>query len=260
VSALKIAIPTRSLGLPLRRGLAAASQTGADGVELDLRTELPLAEVTQTASRELRKIADDHGLRIAIATYPVRRGFDDPSELDRRIEATQRAMGAAYQLGARVLVTRLLQLPATGEPHYSTLVESLEILASAADRSGVALALEWGGEAEPLVEVLQQVGGGTLGVSFDPGQLVAQSRSPQGALEVIAPHLQHVRATDAVRDLRHGGVVEVELGRGSVDYDQLAGGLSGIDYRGWVTAGRGESHYPLEQLTSAVSYLRNVTD
>lgn len=255
---VKFGIPTRSLGLPLRRALAAAGETGADGVEIDLRTELPLAEVSQTAIRELRRISGDLGLQIGIANYPTRRGFHDPAELERRLEGTQRAMQAAWQLGARVLVTRLGTIPPESEPSYTTLLESLEWMAAAADRAGVQLALEWGDEAEPMGALLAKLQGGTLGASFEPARLVGRSESPEQALEALAPYIVHVRATDAIRDLRDGRAVEVELGRGSVEFDRLAGQLEGLNFRGWITAGRGDSTYPLAQLTAAVSYLRNV--
>ena len=253
---LKIGVPTRAFRRPLRRALELAAQTGADGVELDLRTELPLADLTQTALREIRKISTDLELRFGVVAYPTRRGLDDPNELDRRLAATRRAMEGAYQLGARVVVQRLGSLPQEGDPRRDTLLESLQWLSAAGDRAGAHLALEWGGEPQQLASLVATVGG-ALGVSLNPALLAAQGQDTAEALEVLAPHLLHVRAIDAVRDLRQGGSVEVELGRGSVDFPRLLAHLEGIEYRGWITAGRNDAPYPLEELTNAVAYLRN---
>ncbi len=254
---LKIGLPTRAFRLPLRRAFELAAQTGADGVEVDLRTELPLADLSQTAIREIRKLASDLLLRIGVVAYPTRRGFDDPDQLDRRLAATQRAMEGAYQLGARVVVQRMGSLPLEGDPRRDTLLESLLWLSAAGDRAGAHLALEWGGEPQQLAALVATVGG-TLGVSLNPALLAAQGHVASEALEVLAPHLLHVRAIDAVRDLRQAGTMEVELGRGSIDFPNLLAHLEGIDYGGWITAGRSDSPHPLDELTSAVAYLRNV--
>jgi sugar phosphate isomerase/epimerase len=236
-----------------------AAQTGADGVELDLRTELPLGELSQTAIREIRKFSTDLHLQIGVVSYPTRRGFDDPEELDRRLQGTRRALEGAYQLGARVVVQRLNSVPLEGDPRRDTLLESLLWLSAAGDRAGAHLALEWGGEPDQLASLMGVVGG-TLGVSLNPALLAAQGFATSTALEILAPYLLHVRAIDAVRDLRQAGTMEVELGRGTIDFPNLLAHLEGIDYRGWITTGRNESPDPLVELTSAVAYLRNAGD
>ena len=55
VSNLKIGIQTRSLRQPLKKALQTAARLGADGVEVDLRTELPMAELSHTSIRQFRK-------------------------------------------------------------------------------------------------------------------------------------------------------------------------------------------------------------
>lgn len=256
VATLKIGVPTRALRLPLRRAIEVAAQTAADGVEIDLRTEFPLADLSQTAIREIRKLSDDLRLKIGVVHYPTRRGLDDPDQLERRLEAIRRAMEGAYHLGARVVTQRLGSLPLEDEPRRDTLRESLMWLSAAGVRSGAQLALEWGGDPQQLASLIAEVGEG-LGVSLNPALLAAQGHLVDDALEILAPHLLHVRAIDAVRDLRQGGTLDVELGRGSIDFPQLMAQLEGIDYRGWITAGRSDAPHPLEELSNAVAYLRN---
>src|SRR5690606_38623653 len=100
------------------------------------------ADLSQTAIREIRKIASDVGLQIAATTFPTRRGYDDADDLDRRLDATRQAMRASYELGARVLVVRLANsLPEEGDSRRTTLIESLLALAHAGDRSGVRVAV-----------------------------------------------------------------------------------------------------------------------
>ena len=64
VSNLKIGIQTRSLRQPLKKALQTAARLGADGVEVDLRTELPMAELSHTSIRQFRKQLEDLNLSL----------------------------------------------------------------------------------------------------------------------------------------------------------------------------------------------------
>ena len=119
VSNLKIGIQTRSLRQPLKKALQTAARLGADGVEVDLRTELPMAELSHTSIRQFRKQLEDLNLRLSAVAFPTRRGYDVPEALDRRVLATQQAMTLAYQLGASVVVNRVGSVPPdTEDPRF----------------------------------------------------------------------------------------------------------------------------------------------
>lgn len=261
MSNLKIGAQTRHLRLPLRKALLVASQIGAEGLELELRNELPLADLSQTASREIRKITSDLGLRIAATTFPTRRGLDDTSDLEQRLDALRRAMRATYDLGARVLVVRLAStLPEDEDPRRATLVESLLALAYAGDRTGVRLAVETIGDPAALAALLEEGGGGSLGISLEPAQLLAQGHSPLEALGPLGNHIAHVHASDAVRDLARGGTMGVELGRGSVDMPELLAALDSLEYDGWFMVGRADSPSPEEEMANAITFLKSVSE
>ena len=75
---------------------------------------------------------------------------------------------------------------------------------------------------------------------------------------MLGPHVLHVHACDAVRDVRAGQATVVELGRGTADLPELLGRLTEFDYRGWVTIECGASANPLSEIENAVSFLRAV--
>ncbi len=253
----KICVATRSLRCPLRTGLELAGRLGADGVELDLRSELPLTELSPSAIRQLRKLLEDLRLRVGVASFPTRRGFGDPAELDRRLEATRAAMKGAGQLGAKVLVVRLGPVPAQADsPAHTLLVESLTSLARHGEHVGVRLALVASGASiDPLPALLAELPSESLGVSIDPAELLADGHSPGGAAALLGGSLLHLYATDAVRDLSSKGAVVVELGRGSVDWPEFLAQLEEHDYQGWATLLLREGG-SLGELENAIRYLR----
>ena len=95
-------------------------------------------------------------------------------------------------------------------------------------------------------------------VNFDPGNLIINGYSPLEAAGVLGPHIVHVHAKDAVRDLAQGRGLEVPLGRGSVDFPALLAVLEEHHYRGYLTIEREQSRQPEEEIGLAVQYLRNI--
>ncbi|QDU91583.1 Xylose isomerase-like TIM barrel [Pirellulimonas nuda] len=255
-----IGIQLASLAAPLRRGLALASQLGADGVEIDLRTGLPAGDVSQTAARELRKLLADQNLKVSAAAFPTRRSLADPEELDRRIAALREATRAAARLGARVLVVRAGRIPSEDESDArQTLIHSLTAIASTGDREGVVIALETGHESPAdLATLLDELPMGLVGADLHPARLLSGGHAPLEAAGALGPRIVHVHAADAVHDFAERRVVEVELGRGAVDFPEIVGALEQFDYRGWITIERRHATRPVEEIGDAVAFLRSL--
>ena len=98
---------------------------------------------------------------------------------------------------------------------------------------GATLAAETGSESgAELKRLIEALPPGSLGVNFDPGNLIVSDHSPQEAVEALGPYIMHVHAKDGVRDLSQGRGVEAPLGRGSCDFPALLGALEQEDYRG----------------------------
>jgi sugar phosphate isomerase/epimerase len=260
VPAVKIAIQLANLRLPLRKGLAAAARLGASGVEIDARGEIRPQELTGTALRELRRLLDDHDLRVSAVGFHTRRGYDVPDEIERRVAATKAAMKMAADLRAPVVVNQVGRVPDKPEgAAWNLLVQSLADLSAYGQHVGALLAAQTGTESGvDLARLIAALPEGGIGVDLDPGNLIINGFSPLEAVESLAPHILHVHARDAVRDLARGRGLEVALGRGTADFPALLGALEDRQYRGYFTIAREESDNPEFEIGEAVKYLRNL--
>jgi sugar phosphate isomerase/epimerase len=257
---LKIGIHLPSLRVPLLKALPLAAKLGAAAVEIDARLNLRPGELTQTALRQLRKILDDYRLRVCAVSLRTRHGYNEPQDLDRRVMLTKEVMQMAHALGASVVVNHVGQIPAESQgPQWNLLVEVLTDLGRHGLHVGAMLAAQTGaaGGAD-MARLIAALPDGSIGVDFDPGQLLVNGFSPAEALDQLSPHILHVHATDGVRDLARGRNIEVQLGRGSVDYPALLGVLEQRGYRGYFTILRETAQDPETEIGQAVQYLQNL--
>ncbi len=258
--ALKIGIAIASLRQPLAKALATAARLGATAVEIDARTGLRPAEISQTGMRQLRKMLDDQRLAVSAIAFPTRRGYNVAEQLEARIAGTKEAMKLAYALSASVVTNHIGSVPAesTGS-EWTMLVEALTELGRFAGHSGAQLAAQTGSESgADLARLIAALPDGSIGVDLDPGNLLVNSFSPSEAVQSLGPNIVHVHATDGVRDLARGRGVEVPLGRGVVDYPALLSQLEEFGYRGYFTIFRREANDPITEISAAVQYLQNI--
>jgi sugar phosphate isomerase/epimerase len=285
---LRISIRSASLRLPFRQALEKAAQLGAEAVEVDARTEVPPRALARTGVREIRKWLEDYNLRVCAVSFPTRRGYDVPEDLDRRVEATKDALQLAAKLGARVVVNYVGRLDRSrcelplgpkstrddttrpvdhvghlpehpGAPQWSQLVEVLGDLGRYGQHVGATLAARTGGESgADLARLVQALPTGMLGVDFDPGGLLANGFSAREALVALAPFVVHVHATDGVPDLAKGRGAETPLGRGAADIPELLGVLEQQGYAGYLTVECERAEQPVAEVGRAVQYLRTL--
>ncbi len=258
--ALKIGIQLASLRLPFRKAVVAAARLGAAGVEIDARGEFRPGELGQTGLREVRRLLDDSGLRVAAVGFQTRRGYDVPDEIDRRVTATKAAMKFAAELGASVVFNQLGHMP--GEPKgpaWNLLVQTLSDLGNYGQHIGATLAAQTGTESgADLARLIAALPPGAIGVDLDPGNLIINGFSPLEAVEAVGAQVLHVHARDGVRDLARGRGLEVPLGRGSADFPALLAALEERPYRGYVTIARADAEDPEFEIGEAVKFLKTL--
>jgi sugar phosphate isomerase/epimerase len=256
----RIALATRCLGQPLKTSVQIAAASGARGLQLDVRDELPPAALSETGRRQFLHQLNELGLGVASMIFPTRRGLVDQERLDARIAATRAAMDFAWQLRAKILVVRLGRIPDDPEsPDYRLMHEIFNDLARHGNQVGVALAVTPAGEsAEVLGNFLQSIQGGPTGVDFDPAAFILGGHDPVKALRLLHPLVMHFSARDAIRE-GDGSGSEVALGRGETDWVALLPLLDEIAYKGWVTVIRTQGQDRAGDLARAIEYLKNMT-
>ncbi len=257
---LKTAIKLECLRLPFKQALATASQMGAEAVEINARTELRPAEMSRTGVRHLRKMLADLNLQVASIYFPTRRGYDEPADLERRLEATKAAMQMAYNLGCRVVTNRIGPIAADDEdPRALTMTQALTDLGMFSHKAGAWLAAQTGfDESERIKKLIDSLPPMAMGVDFDPAAMIINGIDVQQSMRLLAEHVISFRARDAVNDLSQGRGLEVQLGRGSVDLPPLLAALEEHNYNGFLTIERDFESEAVLHCAQAVEYLKRL--
>lgn len=255
----KIAVQLKSLAQPFKKALHTAAGMEADGVQIDARTELPPSELSETGFRQVRKMLADLNLRVGTIAFPTRRGYSDPDDLERRIEATRTAAQLASRLDVRTLVIQLGALPEAEDPGEAILLDALASLSRDGERHGVVLAARAPArQQERLMELLASFSPATIGVDLNPAEIILEGAAPTEALDVVGERIAHVHASDAVRGLGGDQGMPVPLGRGTADVPAILGQLEEHNYRGWITVECRHSDQPIEDCANAIKFLRAV--
>ena len=169
-------------------------------------------------------------------------------------------MDFAYSLGATVVVNQVGRVPDDpDDQQWATMLEALHDIGRHSQLCGATLAAETGSESgSDLKRLIDALPDGSIGVTFDPGNLIVNGHSASDALPLFASHVLHVQARDGVRDLARGRGLEVTLGRGSVDFPELLGTLEDAGYRGYYTIVRDASNDPVREIGDAIMYLKQL--
>ena len=257
---LKKGLRLDCLRQPFKQALITASRIGADGVEINGRSDLRPADLSRTAVRHLSKMLADLNLDVCAIHFPTRRGYDDGADLERRIEATKAAMTMAYELGCNVVVNKIGRVPEDPQSdRWQTMVQALTDIGNHAQKAGAWLAAQTGREdGKTLKGLIDSLPPMSLGVDFDPGDLMINGFSASDSMKQLGSHVMSFRARDAVRDLAQGRGLEVQLGRGSIDWAELLGILEEHNYGGYITVDRQTDADPTGECGQALEYLTNL--
>jgi sugar phosphate isomerase/epimerase len=210
--------------------------TGLDAVQLALdpvrRGDLPLGEVEEVLA----------GGGLSLLSGMIAMAGEDYSSLEsiRRTggvvpDGTWEANLSAARANALVaghLGVRLVTFHAGFIPHdpvltgYAQLVDRIQRVAAPFVERGISVALETGQEtAEALLELLIRVDNPSIGVNFDPANMILYGMGDSvAALQSLAPRVRQVHVKDALPSRRRGEWgVEVPVGEGAVDWHALFG-------------------------------------
>ncbi len=254
---LKKGIKLESLRLPFRKSLEVAAQLGAEGVEINARTEIRPDELSRTGVRHLKKMLGDLNLKVAAVHFPTRRGFGESDDLDRRIDATKNALAMAWNLGCNVVTNHIGTIPDEPEaPEWTTMVQALTDIGNHSQKAGAWLAAHSGiNGTETMRQLLDSLPAMAIGIDFDPAAMIINGRDVIGGMKALGPQVMHFRARDAVYEMSMGRGLEVQLGRGSVNLPELLGILEEHNYNGFFTIERDSESEAILHCGQAVEYL-----
>jgi sugar phosphate isomerase/epimerase len=257
---LKIGVRLESLGLPLRRGLQQAERLGVAGVQFDAAGDLSPNTLSQTGRRELRHLLLAHSLELAAVGCPLRHGLDAAEDQQPRLEHVRKVMTLAHDLGTQITIVQAGRIPEdANDPRAARLSESLLVLGQHGDRVGTTLALETGLEPGAVLRAfLDRLDTGSLGVNFDPANLLMHGFDIYESARALHDRIVHTHARDARAVSASRSAQEVPLGHGDIDWMSYLGLLEEIGYRGWLTIERETGENRLADVAAGVALLRRL--
>ena len=257
---LKKSIFLDTLRQPFKTAIVTAAKLGADAVEINGRTEIKPGELSRTGVRHIRKLLSDQQLSVSAIHFQTNYGYGDLQLLDRRIEGTKAALGMAYELGCSVVVNRIGKIAVDpAAPSRITMVQALSDIGNFSQKAGAWLAARTGADdGETFKELIDALPMNSLGVDFDPAELVINGHSPTEAMQALAKYVMSCRARDAVTDVSLGRGVEVPLGKGAVDWPALLGALEQKSYGGYFTVHQENSADPMVACEESFGFLQEM--
>ncbi len=278
---MKIGVMIDSLRLPLREGIHAAGELGAEGLQMyAVSGEMSPESLGQAARHELASYIRSEGLVVAAICGDLGgHGFCVEADNPARIDRSKRIMDLAKELGSDVVTTHIGVIPEDdGDPQYAVLHEACTRLGEFADSMEASFAVETGPEpAARLGRFIRSLPCNGVRVNFDPANLVMViGEDAAAAVEEVGDLIVHTHAKDGVmlkktdpsiiyRAFAEGGVEgfsvddwfrEVPLGEGAVDFPRYLDALRSIGYEGFLTIEREVGDQPREDIGAAVEFLR----
>lgn len=228
-------------------------------MQFDVRYELNPRELGETARQQLLHYLSERGLVLAGLSFPLRHAIAAPEHLDSRVEALLKAMNFAGELGGRTLIVPLGSAPPQPDTEdEKQLLDVLRDLARQGNHLGVTLCLtSRGDQVDRLRQLLDGIKEGPLGIELDPAAAVLMQQSSATAVRTLHQYVRHVQIRDAIRDTTGFGK-EVIVGRGEVEWEELAAVLFEVEFKGWLTVVRTQGDDRLGDSQNAVTYLGNL--
>ena len=257
---LKKSIFLDTLRQPFKTAIVTAAKLGADAVEINGRTEIKAEELSRTGVRHIRKLLSDLQLSVSAIHFQTNYGYGDLQLLDRRMEGTKATLTMAYELGCNVVVNRIGKIAADPvDPSRVTMVQTLSDIGNYSQKAGAWLAARTGADdGELLKELIDALPMNSLGIDFDPAELVINGHAPTETMQVLAPYVMSCRARDAVTDFSLGRGVETPLGQGAVDWPALLGALEQKSYGGYFTVHQENAADPMMACEASFGYLQEM--
>jgi L-ribulose-5-phosphate 3-epimerase len=142
----------------------------------------------------------------------------------------------AHELGLKLVTFHAGFLPhEEKDPNFTKLLRRLSETADVFKTAKITLGLETGQETAPvLVQLLQKLKRRTLGVNFDPANMILYDKgNPIAALRALGPWIRQVHIKDARRTKVPGTWgEEVAAGTGEVDWPAFFATLRELNYTG----------------------------
>ncbi|MDN3020024.1 sugar phosphate isomerase/epimerase [Paenibacillus sp. BSR1-1] len=284
----KIGVIVDSLCLPLREGLKAAKEMGADGVQIyAVSGEMAPENLSPASRKELKAYIESLGLEISALCGDLGgHGFQDARQNKEKIEKSKRILDLAVELGTNIVTTHIGIVPEEKDSYiYDAMQSACEELGIYAKSMNAYFAIETGPEtASRLKSFLDSLSTNGVSINFDPANMVmVTGDDPVAGVKLLKDYIVHTHVKDGVqlklvdpRDvygaLGYGGGTdhekiaqmvasgkyfrELPLGKGAVDFPNYFEALKQIQYEGYLTIEREVDTNPVKDISAAIQFIR----
>jgi len=175
-------------------------------------------------------------------------------------DRAQRVAAAAADNGILLVTLHAGFLPHDrADSRRSILLDRLRTVGEIFGRHDIDLAFETGQEtAETLLDVLDDLGSPTVGVNFDPANMILYGMGePVDALRRLAPHVRQIHIKDALPTHTPGTWgSEVAVGTGAVDWAAFFAAVRSMDRQVDLVIEREAGSCRLKDIQSAADLIR----
>ncbi len=263
----RIGIRLESLGKSLREAIREAQRLNVRGVQADATGDLSPQTLSHTGRAAFRSLLRSHNLELTALACPMRRALDSSEDQQQRLEHTKEVLDLSVDLGACIAIAQAGRIPVeTADSgalplNPGALTEVLQALGRHGDHIGAVLALETGPDSGTVLAAFLQrfsFDTGSLGVNFDPANLLLHDFDPCECARALRGKIVHVRATDARRNGKGALRSETPMGHGAIPWPKLLGVLDEVGYHGWLTIERNGGGDRVAQVTADVGFLEHL--
>lgn len=278
---MKLGVITDCLKQPVKEAVLTAKSLGLTGVQIYATKGSFSPDALDAAARaDFCAFLKENGMEIsALCGDMGGYGFEREADNALRVEKTKAIIDLAVDLGTSVVTTHIGVIPADDtNPRFAVMQKALTECGRYAKSRGVTLAIETGPELAPtLLHFLEGTDGG-VGVNLDPANFVmVAGQDPADAVELLGKYIVHTHLKDGKKlnddmtpeQVYHGFAVggvealnacksfeELPIGEGNVPWDRYLAALDKIGFNGYLTIEREAGDQPLEDIRSAVAFIR----
>lgn len=284
----KTGIIVDSLRLPIRQGLKAAKDLGADGVQIyAVSGEMSPENLTSASRKELKDYIASLGVEISALCGDLGgHGFQDIEVNPEKIEKSKRILDLAVELGTNIVTTHIGIIPEDPATRvYESMQKACEELGGYAKSLNAYFAIETGPETSlRLKTFLDTLSTNGVSVNFDPANMVmVTGDDPVEGVRLLGDYIVHTHVKDGVRlkpvdprdvygALDYGGGVdheqiakmvsegeyfrELPLGEGKVDFPNYFAALQEIGFTGYLTIEREVGTNPVHDIRKAINFIQ----
>ena len=252
-----LSVSSIALHKDIKKAINLALPLAIQGLQFDYLNEIKPLDLTDSGRKQLLYHLNERTLKLASVVVPFKKSLYDETFLEARVQALEQAILFASQAKAKILLFRAGRLPSDiSSTPAKRLLDILNQIAEQGNQHGVLPCLiPCLDTPEALSTYIAEIKAGPLCIDFDPAITLMSNLNPLDFYNSMHRHINHITGRDALSHMDGLGE-EVTLGTGEANWKLLQPILDEKLQSTWLNITRTQSDNKLQEITSALNYLR----